>query len=79
MAKPLSLQSILEAHQTWAAGQGGTRAVLIGHDLRGADLRGADLTGAELVNAEIWRTNLKGVTISPEGLHRILNCRQPKK
>lgn len=74
MAKPLSLQSILEAHQTWAAGQGGTRAVLIGHDLRGADL-----TGAELVNAEIWRTNLKGVTISPEGLHRILNCRQPKK
>ena len=63
MAKRPSLESILEAHQSWAAGQGGSRAVLIGSDLRGADLRAADLRGADLRRADFAGANLEGANL----------------
>ena len=63
VAKRPSLESILAAHQTWVAGQGGSRAVLIGYDLRGADLRAADLRGADLRRADFAGANLEGANL----------------
>jgi uncharacterized protein YjbI with pentapeptide repeats len=45
-------------------------------DLSDADLRNADLRGADLTGADLWRANLIGACISPEALHKALQCRK---
>jgi len=45
-------------------------------DLSDADLRNADLRGADLTGADLWRANLIGVCITPEALHKALQCRK---
>ena len=61
-------------------------AVLVGADLRGTDLRGADLSnadlrgavliGADLDGVDVWRANFAGAIITPEVLHKALNCKR---
>ena len=68
------LNSILEAHHKWSAGEpDGCRADLrcanlcdanlCGANLRGADLRGADLCGANLCDANLCDANLYGADL----------------
>jgi uncharacterized protein YjbI with pentapeptide repeats len=45
-------------------------------DLSDADLRNADLRGADLTGADLWRANLIGACITPEALHKALQCRK---
>ena len=45
-------------------------------DLSDADLRNADLRGADLTGADLWRANLIGVCITPDALHKALQCRK---
>lgn len=45
-------------------------------DLSDADLRNADLRGTNLAGADLWRANLIGACISPEALHKALQCRK---
>ncbi|WP_119300123.1 pentapeptide repeat-containing protein [Dongia deserti] len=45
-------------------------------DLSDADLRNADLRGTDLNGADLWRANLIGACISPEALHKALQCRK---
>jgi uncharacterized protein YjbI with pentapeptide repeats len=45
-------------------------------DLSDADLRNADLSDADLTGADLWRANLMGARISPQALHRALQCRK---
>jgi uncharacterized protein YjbI with pentapeptide repeats len=45
-------------------------------DLSEADLSDADLRGTNLSGADLWRANLIGACISPEGLHKALQCRK---
>jgi uncharacterized protein YjbI with pentapeptide repeats len=45
-------------------------------DLSDADLRNADLRGSDLTGADLWRANLIGVCISPDALHKALQCRK---
>ena len=45
-------------------------------DLSDADLRNADLRGADLAVADLWRANLIGVCITPDALHKALQCRK---
>jgi uncharacterized protein YjbI with pentapeptide repeats len=52
------------------------KADLSESDLSDADLRNADLRGANLSGADLWRANLIGACISPEALHKALQCRK---
>lgn len=45
-------------------------------DLSDADLRNADLRGTNLNGADLWRANLIGACISPDALHKALQCRK---
>jgi uncharacterized protein YjbI with pentapeptide repeats len=45
-------------------------------DLSDADLRDTDLRGADLTGADLWRANLIGTCITPEALHKALQCRK---
>jgi uncharacterized protein YjbI with pentapeptide repeats len=45
-------------------------------DLSDADLRNADLRGADLAGADLWRANLLGACITPDALHKALQCRK---
>lgn len=45
-------------------------------DLSDADLRNADLRGADLTGADLWRANLIGTCITPDALHKALQCRK---
>ena len=51
MDPSLDLPRILDDHQNWLSGSGGSRANLGEADLRGANLGGADLGGADLSGA----------------------------
>lgn len=57
------LQNILEKHALYKQRQGGERANLDNHDLRGADLSGVDLRGAFLHNADLRGANLNGANL----------------
>lgn len=46
--------------------------------LAACQTRVAGLSGTEFASVEAWHANLKGATIAPEDLHRLLNCRRPK-
>lgn len=52
------------------------KADLSESDLSDADLRNADLRGTNLSGADLWRANLIGACISPEALHKALQCRK---
>jgi hypothetical protein len=59
------LKEILDQHELWIDGKGGSCADLTGADLRsadltGVDLRGANLEGANLKGAYLWCANLTG-------------------
>jgi hypothetical protein len=60
----VDIKKILEDHQKWVKGEGGSRANLSEVDLRGYDLNGANLSGADLYEA-----NLNGVDLSNANLH----------
>lgn len=74
-----------DLHGANLAGTNFVRANLRGADLRNADLREADLsecdlrdanlTGAKLEGADLWRSNIKGCTISAKALHAAFDCR----
>jgi uncharacterized protein YjbI with pentapeptide repeats len=53
------LETILQEHKKWAAGEGGKRASLRGANLRGANLRGANLRGADLRGADLREADLR--------------------
>ncbi len=53
------LKEILDQHQLWINGKGGSRA-----DLKDADLRGANLEDADLTGANLWGANLSGADLS---------------
>jgi len=64
---------IINDHQKWLAGTGGTYANLSGADLRRADLRcgdlsDADLSGANLSGADLRGANLSGANLSDANL-----------
>ncbi len=44
-------------------------------DLSEADLRDAVLLDANLKGADLWRTNIKGIVIKPQDLHKAFECR----
>ena len=46
--KPEEIREILEQHQKWLMGNGGSRANLRGADLSDANLSGANLSGAKI-------------------------------
>ncbi|HET6159951.1 MAG TPA: pentapeptide repeat-containing protein [Dongiaceae bacterium] len=52
------------------------KADLTEADLSDANLRNADLCGADLTGADLWRANLIGTCITPEALHKALQCRK---
>ena len=53
------LKEILDQHQLWIDGKGGSRADLTGANLYYANLRDANLTGANLKDAYLVDANLK--------------------
>ncbi len=55
-------------------------AILQGANLRNADLSEADLRDAVLLDAnlqgvDLWRTNIKGIVIKAQALHKAFECR----
>jgi hypothetical protein len=76
----LQLKEILEQHQLWIAGKGGSRAYLRDANLRdtnlrdtnlrGANLQGADLIGANLRDANLEGANLQGAYLTGANLYR---------
>jgi len=68
------LAEIVNNHQKWLTGSGGSRADLSGANLNGADLREADLreanlSSAYLCDANLCYTNLSGANLSYARLH----------
>ncbi|MBT7485290.1 MAG: pentapeptide repeat-containing protein, partial [Rhodospirillales bacterium] len=65
-----SLVEILDDHHAWVADNGaGTRANLVGLDLRdmdfrGSDLRNADMRGSNLSGADFAGADLRGANLS---------------
>jgi len=74
------LKEILDQHQLWIDGKGGSRADLRDADLRdadlyradltAADLRGADLRDANLRDANLTGADLEGANLTGANLHR---------
>ncbi len=58
------LKEILDQHQLWLDGKGGSFADLTGANLYRADLTGADLYGADLTGAYLLGANLVGANLS---------------
>ena len=57
------LKEILDQHQLWIDGKGGSRADLTGANLYYANLRDANLTGANLTGANLGCANLGGANL----------------
>src|SRR6056297_3223928 len=57
------LKAILEAHQLWLKGQGGSRADLRGADLESANLESANLESADLLSADLRSAKLRGADL----------------
>ena len=69
----LNLKKILEDHENWLKGEGGSRADLRHADLRhanlsDANLSDADLRGADLSDADLRGANLSGANLSDANL-----------
>ena len=61
--KANELKTILDAHELWLKGEGGSLAYLRGANLRGAYLAGADLRGAHLRGADLRGAHLEGANL----------------
>ncbi len=64
----LQLKEILDQHQLWIDGKGGSRANLCGSNLRDADLGGANLGGASLTDADLGGANLTRASLTDADL-----------
>ena len=62
------LKEILDQHQLWIDGKGGSRANLCGSNLRDADLGGANLGGANLGGASLTDADLGGANLTRASL-----------
>ncbi len=62
------LKEILDQHQLWIDGKGGSRADLTGANLYYADLRDANLTGANLGYANLGGANLERANLERANL-----------
>ena len=62
------LKEILDQHQLWIDGKGGSRANLCGSNLRDADLGGANLGGASLTDADLGGANLTRASLTDADL-----------
>jgi len=60
----MDISKTLEQHRLWLAGEGGSRANLMGFPLSGASLRGADLRGGSLGGADLSRAYLREANLS---------------
>ena len=66
--KPEEIREILEQHQKWLMGNGGSRANLRGADLSDANLSDANLSGADLCDAVLRRADLSDANLSDANL-----------
>jgi hypothetical protein len=64
------LMIVLNDHQKWLAGTGGTCANLSGANLRGANLSGANLRGAKLGSANLSSADLRHANLNGADLRR---------
>jgi len=71
------LMEIINDHQKWLAGTGGTCADLSGANLSDADLKWADLRYADLRHANLWRANLNDADLRCANLSDIKGLLNP--
>jgi hypothetical protein len=65
---PDKIKQVLDEHEKWVNGTGGTFANLSGAGLTRADLSRANLSGAGLTRADLSRANLSGADLSRANL-----------